>query len=183
MDSTIAANIPECAPFLDSVYGAAERGASAFRTFWHFAQPEAFATQYVAVFPDDVAARSVYELVNSPGFAPCASAYGTVLSGGQSPGSFPSPVDQPITDPPFEPVGDAITYRTFPHTWHTADGIEKGPQTDIDAVILVDRTITFIGTVTEGEGGVVLNTTDQFRTALEHVVGRTNAALASKPNP
>jgi hypothetical protein len=178
MDSTIAGRIVECAPFVDTVFGAAERGASAFRTFWHFAQPEAFSTQYVAVLPDASVARLVYEQVNSPGFASCVTAYGTVLSGGQSPGSFPSPVDQPITDPPFDPIGDLLTYRTFSHTWHTADGIEMGPQTDIDAVMLVGRTITFIGTVTEGEGGVVLNTTDQFQTALEHIVERTNAALA-----
>jgi hypothetical protein len=181
MDSTIAGGIPECAPFWDSVFRAAERGANAFRTFWHRAQPEAFSTQYVAVLPDAAVARSVYERVNSAGFAVCASAYGTVLSGGQSPSSFPSPVDQPITDPPFEPVGDAMTYRTFPHTWHTADGIEVGPQTDLDAVMLVGRTITFIGTTTDAEGGATLNTVDQFRSALERVVERADAALAGNP--
>ena len=36
-------------------------------------------------------------------------------------------------------------------------------------------------TETEGEGGATLNTTDQFRSALERVVERTNAALAGDP--
>ena len=182
-NSVIAGEIPECAPFVDSVFGVAERGANALRTFWHNHQPEAFTTQYVLVLPDSATARAVYELVNSVPFADCVSAYGTVLDGGQAPSSFPSPVDQPIADPPFTPVGDALTYRTFPETWHGSDGKPVGPQTDVDAVMLVGRTITFIGTVTEGEGGAVLNTTDQFRSALERIVERTNAALVGTPIP
>jgi len=164
------------------VFGAFERATSAFRTFY-YAQPEAFFTQYVAVFPDADAARTVYVLVNSPEFAPCIAAYGTVLDGGQAPAEFPSPVDQPIADPPFAPVGDALTHRTFPETWRDPLGTVNGPYTAVDAVMLVGRTITFIGTATDGEGGVVLDTTDQFRTALEHVVKRANAALSGNPIP
>jgi len=41
-----------------------------------------------------------------------------------------------------------------------------------------DRTITFIGTVTDGEGGAVLNTADQFQAALQRIVERASAALA-----
>ena len=91
------------------------------------------------------------------------------------------PVNKPISDPPFAPVGDALTFRTFPETWYDGNGVAHGPQTDVDAVIFVGRTITFIGTVTDGEGGSVLNTDDQFRSALERVVERANAALAGTP--
>jgi hypothetical protein len=175
--AAIASGLPECAPFVDSVFGALERGASAFHTFF-YAEPEALMTQYVAVLPDAVAAQAVYERINSAEFAPCASAYGSVLDGGQAPSVFPSPVDQPTADPPFEPIGDALTYRTFPASWYDVLGGAHGPRTYVDAVILVGRTITFVGTVTEAEGGATPNTVDQFRAALERVVERASAALA-----
>ena len=123
----------------------------------------------------------MYELVNSAEFAACVTGYGTAVSAGASPSAFPSPVDKPISDPPFAPVGDALTFRTFPETWYDGNGVAHGPQTDVDAVLLVGRTVTFIGTVTDGEGGAVLNTDDQFRLALERVVERANAALAGTP--
>jgi hypothetical protein len=173
ISSAVAAEIPACAPFVDSVFSAAERGSNAYRSFYH-PEPQALFTQYVAVLPDAATARSVYELVNSAELAACVTGYGTAVAAGASPSAFPSPVDKPISDPPFAPVGDAVTYRTFIENFH-------GPQTDVDAVMLVDRTITFIGTVTDGEGGAVLNTVDQFQAALQRIVERTTAALAGNP--
>jgi hypothetical protein len=182
IDSTIAGDIPECAPFVDSVFVALEAGASTFRTFFHFGQPEAGFTQYVAVLPDAADARAVYELVNSAEFAPCVSAYGSLLDGGQSPSAFPSPVDESISDPPFAPVGDELTYRTFTASWHDLEGTH-GPRTYVDAVMLVDRTITFVGTATDAEGGATLSTVDQFHSALERIAERATAALAGSPIP
>ncbi|HEX6657040.1 MAG TPA: hypothetical protein VF065_03090 [Ilumatobacter sp.] len=175
--SAIASGLPACAAFVDSVFGALERGASDFHTFF-YAEPEALMTQYVAVLPDAEAAQAVYELINSAGFAPCVSAYGSVLDGGQAPSVFPSPVDQPIADPPFEPIGDALTFRTFPASWYDVMGGAHGPRTYVDAVILVGRTITFVGTATEAEGGAIPNTIEQFGAALQRVVERAGAALA-----
>ena len=124
----------------------------------------------------------MYELVNSAEFAACVTGYGTAVSAGASPSAFPSPVDKPISDPPFAPLGDALTFRTFPETWYDGNGVAHGPQTDVDAVLLVGRTVTFIGTVTDGEGGSgVEHGRREFRLALERVVERANAALAGTP--
>jgi len=174
MHSGVAASKPECAPFLDSVFAATEQGSSLSRAFFH-AAPKALFTQFTAVYPDVATAGSVYAIINSSEFAPCATAY----NAGQTASVFPSPVDQPISDSPFGTIGDELTYRTFSETWHDSDGAH-GPQTDLDAVMLVGPTITFIGTVTDGEGGAVLNTVDQFASALQRVVERTNAALAGQ---
>lgn len=169
----------ECGPFLDPVFAPTNEGSTAYRSFYH-ADPQAFFTQFTAVYPDAATARSVYEYINSPEFVPCATAYGTALSAGSSQSRFPSPVDQPASNAPFGTIGDALTYRTFPETWHDSGGHPHGPQTDLDAVMLVGPTITFLGTVTDGEGGAVLNTVDQFASALQRVVERTNAALAEQ---
>jgi hypothetical protein len=173
INSAVAAEIPECVSFVDPVFRAVEQGSSTYRSFYH-AEPQALFTQYVVVLRDAATARSVYELVNSPEFAACVTGHGTAVAAGASPSAFPSPVDKPISEPPFEPVGDALSYRTF-------EEIVRGPRTDLDAVMLVGRTITFMGTVVNGEGGATLNTADQFRLALERVVERANAVLAGTP--
>ncbi len=177
IDPAAAAGARFCEPFLDTVFEPLGRGAGESRWFYHAAPT--FSSQYVAVLEDATTAQSVFDAINSTDFSYCVTSYGVHgASGAVSELDFPSPVQKPIAEPPFAPLGDALAYRTYRETWYDEQGVDHGPRTVVDAVLLVDRTITFMGTMIDGEDGTTVSSDEQFAAALQHVVDRAREATA-----
>ena len=93
MDSSIAAQVDEYAPYLDAAFESPTRAAVADYKFFNTTYPAAPAPtpEYVVVFPDETAAAAMFDAVTSPGFVDqCVSGYGDAIK-----------VEPPFSDPDF----------------------------------------------------------------------------------
>lgn len=178
-DPDVASGLPECAPFVENVFGVVDDAGRNDLNFYHPPPSEAAFGQFVIVLPDVATARAVFDIVNTHAFGDCSRAYATKLgSGGQW---LPIAFERPVSPAPFEPVGDDLVYRTYDFSWVDDGGITHGPETAHEAAMRIGRTITFIGILKVGEDGVPIADDAQFRQILLNIQARTDAALAGTP--
>ena len=118
-DPSVARNVPESANYVESVFDVIDSASHDFRVWIHY-DPLAFGVQYVAVFPDVTTAQSVFAVVDSPEFGPCAESYDAAQGGNVCcDGGYllPGASAQPTSDAPGGAVGNDFAYRRFAGSW------------------------------------------------------------------
>jgi hypothetical protein len=185
LDRSLAAQVPACAPYLDTVFeGPARPAESALRHFYLDSVP-AQTRQYVLVFPTDAAAGDFFDATASPIFrSDCLEPYraltqevvnnfccnplepgtptlsGTRIEGGTVPGADQSELR--LSDAEF---------------WTDEVGVRHGPEEFIQATVRVGRVVAVVEAILTTEARVTVFTLEEFQGVCERMVQRASAAL------
>ena len=182
LDRSVAAKVPGCAPFLDTVFESTGRPARVDYRFFHL--DESIASQYVVVFPSETEAEAMFEATVDPSFQDeCLPQYyeQTDAYGGwccdpsdhATPALFGNPVE---TD--FAVVADDVQRRLQTDAfWIDEAGVSHGPERRESATMRIGRTIIVMDAVLEAESGDPVMSEDQFDTALADAALRARAQI------
>ncbi|HTH06649.1 MAG TPA: hypothetical protein VL916_12295 [Ilumatobacteraceae bacterium] len=181
-DPVIAAELPACAPYVESVFGAAANATTDQRFWYHGMPTEAIIGQFVVVFPDDEAASDFFNAMGFVDFSTCARAY--EIAAGKQPEGFGYNTGGQA---PGGPIGDEFAMGLWYQTWpHPLTGELHGPEAVYSTVMRIGRTVVFTGALHIGDaapfgdsaGDLEVVTFDQYGEILRRIEDRTRAALA-----
>ena len=181
-DPVIAAELPACAPYVESVFGAAANATTDQRFWYHETPTEAIMGQFVVVFPTDGAASDFFRAMLFDDFSTCARAY--EIAAGKQPEGFGYNTGGQA---PGGPIGDEFAMGLWYQTWpHPLTGELHGPEAVYSTVMRIGRTVVFTGALHIGDaapfgdsaGDLEVVTFDQYGEILRRIEDRTRAALA-----
>lgn len=186
LDRAIAATIPGCAAYLDTVFESPDRPAVTNHRWFHAPQGRAGAmSQYVVVFPTEDAAVAMLEATNDSNFqGDCFQPYRQFVFPADDyccdPGDdFPAPLWNGTlvsTDTKFG-ADDLVIRRDDTQRWNDAAGVAHGPETVDSATIRVGRTIAVLEAIRVDEFGQPFVTDEQFHLAIASISERALHAL------
>lgn len=184
LDREVAATVPGCAAYLDTVFeGPGRRAVTDFR---HFQSPlPAILRQYVVVFPHQDDAQAMFDATTESEFGDdCFRQYYERTD--EYTGNWCCDPEDPATPPLY---GRTIsTSRTFGaddidlrvddgQYWTDADGVVHGPETLTSATLRVGRAIIVLEAILRDEFGNPVQTEAEFESVLSVAASRAREAL------
>ena len=129
------------------------------------------------LLPPSDAARDVLLALNSPDFAPFSAAYATTIADCCSGyPRLPSSVHEPLTAlPPLERPA-TVAYRRIAGAPDDISGERLELSATLDAIVLHDRSLTFIHSAELASGATVRRGPGAFAETLDHVVEHAERA-------
>jgi hypothetical protein len=188
LDRSIAADVPGCSAFLDTVFESPDRpAATAFNTFYSPLPATLF--QYVVVFSSDDAAKAMFDATVAPTFHDgCFQPYldRLVELNGVDCCNKDEPIPPPLRGQPIattETLGaDDIQFRLSDDQTYTYLDQESGRETFEEATVRAGRVIVIIEAITQDELGNPVISEDQFHSAVAATVAKARAALEGSPD-
>jgi hypothetical protein len=186
-DQQVAATVPGCATYIDSVFSADDPPNTTATRWFHAPPGRAGAMgQWVVVLPTEADATTLFDAVTAPDFvADCRLPYMDAAKA--SPELFccdPSVAAVPPVYPDavdgYDPVlgYDQLEYRTDPaQYWTDSAGVLHGPETVDSVAVRVGRVVVMMEAIITDEFGEPFIPREQFRLATATVIERAIHAL------
>jgi hypothetical protein len=198
MRGDIAAEVPECAPFLDAFESSGRPAVVDAELAWHPDPPAALSSTYIVVFPDEIGAEAMFDATRDPRFIrECSPAYDQELydATGQSlsqPGFsyFPFYNDRPVpgvtageTYTDLDPLDLEVDEQwavqlNYPSDTFQVTTVRIGRVVAVVQGSLTARTLGVDDTGRAVAEPAVIQTHEEYHAILRAVVQRTRDALA-----
>jgi hypothetical protein len=186
-DEQMAATMPGCAGYVDSVFGTDDAPNTTAARWFHAPPGRAAAMgEWVAVLPTEADATTLFDAVTAPDFvADCRLPYIDAtqvspelyccdVSVAAVPPVYPDAVDG------YDPVlgYDQLEYRTDPaQYWTDSAAVLHGPETVDSVAVRVGRVVVMMEAIITDEFGEPFIPREQFRLATATVIERAIHAL------
>jgi hypothetical protein len=182
-DRALAEQVPACEPYLDAAFESRSRPAvTDARFFWMDDTAISMEPQYVVVFPDETAAKAMFDATADPDFLTgCAYGYLDVMlpTFDETFIWFPYWRGQD-TDTELVIEGDQSWYRTYGYDITDPDWPGRRM---FSATVRVGRVVTVITVEGETDIDPQAVTNDEFEAIVARFVERAEAAQANQPPP
>ena len=180
MDGNVAAGLPACAPYVDTVFESPARPAV---TDWQgFTLPPgpAFSVQYVVVLPTEAEAIDMMTAIKEPAFLhDCLPAYWATFHN-TTPTTYIPMVEGVDSEPPTLNIpADDMWVRAYDGTVNEVPNYSRF----VSATLRVGRVVTIMEGYLSTSTGDTVMTLDDYAAAMARVVDRARNALAGTPQP
>jgi hypothetical protein len=185
MDAAIAELVPACAPFIDAAFESPNREAAVAYTFFNTTSPSPPSPepQYVVVFPDEAAAKAMFDAITDPAFLDgCVSGYLAQMTDPAFGDSdfvwFPFFTTTQALDPPtLDLSADQVLVRAY------TDHVGTQGTRFVAASMRVGRVVAHIDGETQDVDSNPVLTPEQFQQLASRIIDRAHAALNGQPLP